>query len=392
MKRIKKWFGSCVAAAIALLLVSSAAAYAIGDSVLYATTPYIGFVASPGKTYQLDINLKNNGQTIRQVALGLGALPDGYTAYFDTNGRVVTDVFLEPESSAFTKLVLTIPSDVQEGTSVVSATFSEENSVQQIDFKLRIEKKSLAEGEGKFSVQFPELTGTPDTDFSFKATYNNDTSNTQSFSLASKTPEGWTVTFKPMYEDKNVASISVEAGGSQVLEINVKPPANVTAGKYPLAVALVSAQENYTADLTAVVTGTYEAVITTQDGRLNFDAVAGKTTDFPLVVMNTGSAALQDVQLAATFPKEWTVSFEPSVISEIPGGGEHQVMMSVQPASRAIAGEYEVTALASNIGIKESTALRVVVKTPAWWGFVGILAILLIGALLVYMFRKYGRR
>lgn len=391
MKKDKKWARiACLCAALTALLTLPA--LAIGDRTLYATTPYVGFVASPGNTCQLDISVKNNGGSIRQVALGLEELPEGYKAYFDTNGRIVTDVFLEPESAVFTKLVVMIPQDAAEGEDTVTATFTEDGSVQRISFKLKIERKSAAEGEGRFTVQFPQLTGTSDTSFTFKATYNNDTASTQSFSLGSKAPEGWTVTFKPLYEDKNVASISVEAGGSQVLDVNVQPPVNVAAGEYKLAVALVSPEDVYTADLSTVITGTYGAVVTTPDGRLNFDAQAGKTVTVPVTVMNTGSAQLTNVQLTSVCPSGWTVSFEPGVIQEINGGEQAQAMMSVKPAGRAIAGEYEVSALAANVGVKESVSLRVSVKTPAWWGFLGILIIAGICALLVHMFRRYGRK
>lgn len=377
---------------ILIVILMVAPAKAIGDSVLYATTPYVGFVASPGNTYQLDISIKNNGNSIRQVNLSLSELPEGWKAYFETNGRIVTDVFLEPKSSAFTKLVVVIPTDAQVGDHVVTAAFREKNDVQKITYKLKIEEKSVAEGEGKLTIQFPELTGTSDTLFVFKATYNNDTDSPQSFSLASKTPEGWTVTFKPAYEDENVASISVDAGGTQILEVNVKPPANVAAGTYPLTIALVSSDQVYTAELSTVVTGTYDAVISTPDGRLNVDAEAGKPAEVPILVMNTGSAELNDVKLSAVCPNEWTVSFEPSVIPQIKGGEETTVMMSVKPVSRAVAGQYQVEVLAANVGIKESVSMRVDVKTPVWWGFLGLLLILSIAFLLRHVFRKYGRK
>lgn len=386
-----KWSRVVLLAAL-LSLLSVLPARAIGDRTLYATTPYVGFEASPGSTYQLDVSIKNNSGAIHQVALGLEALPEGYKAYFDTNGRIVTDIFLEPESVVFTKLVVTIPQDAAEGEDTVTATFTEGDSVQRIDFKLRIQQRSAADGEGKFTVQFPELTGDADTVFAFQATYNNNTASAQSFSLASKAPEGWNITFQPLYEDKNIASIAVEPGGSQVLKVNVKPPANVTAGEYQLAVALISAEEVFTADLTTVITGTYDAVLTTPDGRLNFDAQGGKTVEVPIVIQNTGSAELEEVRLTSVCPNGWTVIFEPAVLPAIGGGQEYQAVMRVTPAARAIAGEYEVSALAANVGIKESVSLRATVKTPAWWGFLGLLVIGAICAMLAGMFRKYGRK
>lgn len=391
MKMYKTWLRICFMVGL-LTLLNAVPARAIGDNTLYATTPYVGFVASPGNTYQLDISIKNKGNSIRQVSLGLEDLPEGYKAYFDTNSRIVTDVFLEPASSVFTTLHVMIPSTAEEGEDVVTATFSEGGSVQRISFKLKIEKKSVAEGDGSFSIQFPELTGTSDTTFNYKVTYVNDTNSTQSFSLGSKTADGWEVTFKPLYEEKNVASITVEPGGTQVLDVQVKPPANVAAGKYPLSVALISQEQVYTADLTAVVTGTYDAVLTTPDGLLSFDAEAGREKRVSILLMNTGSAPLTGVKLKSTCPKNWTVEFEPAVIESIGGGGEAQVVMTVKPANRAVAGEYEVNVMAENEGIRESVALRTVVKTPVWWGFIGILIILGIAALLVHMVRKYGRK
>lgn len=52
--------------------------------------------------------------------------------------------------------------------------------------------------------------------------------------------------------------------------------------------------------------------LTTPRGLLSSDITAGETKRIDLVVKNTGSAELKDIELSASKPVDWEVTFEPA--------------------------------------------------------------------------------
>ena len=65
-----------------------------------------------------------------------------------------------------------------------------------------------------------------------------------------------------------------------------------------------------TLQLTAEVTGSSKLAVATADQRLNFSGKANDEKRVTLVVGNTGTAAVDAVQFAATPPSGWTVTFD----------------------------------------------------------------------------------
>ena len=54
--------------------------------------------------------------------------------------------------------------------------------------------------------------------------------------LAAKAPQGFQTSFMEAYGTQELSSIPIEAGKDKDLKVKVTPPANVTAGDYPVAV------------------------------------------------------------------------------------------------------------------------------------------------------------
>ena len=69
-----------------------------------------------------------------------------------------------------------------------------------------------------------------------------------------------------------------------------------------------------------VVTGSYEMELTTPRGLLSSDITAGETKRIDLVVKNTGSAELKDIELSASKPVDWEVTFEPAKLMKLGAG------------------------------------------------------------------------
>jgi uncharacterized membrane protein len=132
--------------------------------------------------------------------------------------------------------------------------------------------------------------------------------------------------------------------------------------------------------------------LTTPDGRLNTTVSAGGSTQFPIVVVNTGSAPLTAVALSATPPRDWDVTFEPAEVPTVAVGESANIVATITPAGNAVAGDYVVTLSARSEDADDEMALRTTVETSTIWGIVGIALIVLVLVGLALVFRRFGRR
>lgn len=141
-------------------------------------------------------------------------------------------------------------------------------------------------------------------------------------------PRGWSVVFKPNY--KQATSAQVEANSSQNVSIEIVPPANVEAGNYKIPVRAATGTTSADLELEVVVTGSYEMELSTPRGLLSTEITAGDVKRIELVVRNTGSSLLKDIQLSANKPVDWEVSFEPSKIDMLKAGETANVVATMK--------------------------------------------------------------
>jgi uncharacterized membrane protein len=172
----------------------------------------------------------------------------------------------------------------------------------------------------------------------------------------------------------------------------VTPAYNVTAGKYTINCAAVSAKDTLSVDLNVEITGVFQMTLAPENEVLNADVYAGRETAVKLVLTNSGSADISDVQLAATQPKNWSVRFDPAEVGTLKAGETKSVTAYVKAASDAIAGDYLVVFSASSAETQSQSSFRMAVKTSTTWGIIGIAIILVLAAGLIVIFMKFGRR
>jgi uncharacterized membrane protein len=110
------------------------------------------------------------------------------------------------------------------------------------------------------------------------------------------------------------------------------------------------------------------------------------------VVSNDGTSPAQNITVASTPPSGWTVTFDVDTIAELQPNATQNVIATIQPAAEAIAGDYVVTFRASSAESNDSVEVRVTVETSIIWGIVGLAAIVLVIAGLLFVFQRYGRR
>jgi len=141
-----------------------------------------------------------------------------------------------------------------------------------------------------------------------------------------------------------------------------------------------------------VISGTFEITLTTPTGLVSTKVTAGNEKRLDLVVANTGSAVLSDIELGATKPPNWEISFEPEKVARIEPGGQVSVIAVIKPDKKAIAGDYAAKMAAKSPEAISQLAFRISVKTPMVWGWIGILLIILSLGSIYFLVRKYGRR
>jgi uncharacterized membrane protein len=234
------------------------------------------------------------------------------------------------------------------------------------------------------------MAGAANSTFTFNAKLRNYTEGSQAYALNAAAPPGWKVSFKANY--KQVSSINIEPGHTQDISIEVDPPDETPAGTYKIPVTASTGATSADLGLEVGITGSYGLTLSTPTGLLSTSAVAGSDKRLDLVVRNTGSADLKNIQLLSTLPANWNVSFDPARIDALPAGQTAQVTATLIPDGKAIAGDYMANLTARAAEASALAALRVSVETSWIWSWAGICIILVALGGVYYLFRKYGRR
>lgn len=370
-----------LAAVLAALMPGAAAAQTV-----LLSTPYPAITADPGGTARFTLNVV----TDEPVRVDLAATaPPEWEARFRGAGAIVQAVYSDGVEPAQAELEVDVPVAATPGTYDLAVEASGGATTVQLPLSVTIE--SAEQGSVELAAQFPALRGSADAEFRFDLTLRNDTNEERTFSLEAIAPQGWLATAQPAGEEQAATAV-VAAGSTSRIEVSVEAPRGTPAGPYPVVVRATGGPQPVEAELVVEITGSFAMELTTQDQRLNTNVTVGQPSTLTLLVANVGTAPLRDVRLTATAPRDWETAFEPEAIDEIPAGEQRQVVLTIQPASNAVAGDYAVTVDAASGNTAETIDLRATVQASPVWGMVGLalLAIVAIGLLLV--FRRYGRR
>jgi uncharacterized membrane protein len=211
--------------------------------------------------------------------------------------------------------------------------------------------------------------------------------------LAAQVPEKWEVNFKPGFEAKQISSLRIRGAGNQTVAVSVTPPRDTTSGEYPILVRITAGESKADVPLRVVLTGIYKLDAATPTGILSAEAVTGQPTTVSLLVKNTGSAANRNVSLSAFKPENWKVEFKPEKIEALEPGAIKQVEAAITPAATALVGDYSVgLSVDGERGSNKTVEMRVTVKAPTAWGWIGVgliaLAIGGMGGLFVWLGRR----
>ena len=136
-------------------------------------------------------------------------------------------------------------------------------------------------------------------------------------------PPGWEAGVWGSYPEKRVSSIDFTGEQVHSETINVKafaePGKRPEPGEYGITLEMnwEAGDIKSSLDLTAVVIASYDFVMFTESGRLNAQTKAGEDNHIPILLINTATAAIEDITLSATAPEGWDITFGPEKIDSL---------------------------------------------------------------------------
>jgi uncharacterized membrane protein len=376
----------CLAAAAP----SGAAEMPAGLRGLWLLTEYPAITVRAGETATLKLKLQNANLAPEQVALSATGVPDGWKAVFHGGGQPIGAAMAGPNEAVNVELRLDVPADAKSGTQTL--VLRAVGSTQRAELPVRVTLGNDLPAKLSLKTKLPSLRGTPKSSFEYAVTVGNDSGKNLVVSLAADAPRNFQTSFTENYGSQEIASIPIDAGQTKELKVKVQPPGDVSAGSYDVRVRVFAEGASAETPLTLDVNGQAKLRLAAKDGRLSGQAEAGNQADFTLTLTNDGSAAAEEVQLAATPPTDWKIEFEPKTIARLEPSQSVAVQALVTPAAKAIAGDYMTTLRANAKGDSNSADFRVTVTTSTLWGIVGIGVIAIALLVVLGAVARFGRR
>lgn len=378
----KKCFNLTFVFLIGLLSVSSTA-FALPSVTLY--TPYTKVSVSPGQSVDYSIDVINDSKQLQTRDILLRGIPKGWTYSLTSGGYKVGQIAVLPGERKNLSLKVDVPFQVNKGYFGFKLSAGDSAVLPLV---IHVTEKGSS--ETALTTDQSNMQGASTSTFTFQAKLRNQTPEQQLYSLVAEAGPGWNVLFKADY--KQVTSVEIPANTTKDITVDITAPSQVQAGTYQIP---ISARTNFTSamlPLEVVITGTYSMELTTPTGLLSSEITAGDEKKIELLVRNTGSSLLSGINLSASTPSNWTVTFEPKKIDKLLAGKEEQVIATIKADKKSIPGDYVLNMEAQIPETTSKAVFRMTVKTPLLWGWIGILIILTALGGVFYLFRKYGRR
>ncbi|NLZ73661.1 MAG: hypothetical protein GX905_07575 [Bacteroidales bacterium] len=351
--------------------------------ILY--TPYTKIAVPPGEIIDYSIDVINNYDKVKNASLSVSGIPRGWKSEIKAGGFTISQLSVLPDEKKTFNLQVQVPLKVNKGTYYFSVNAGELGS---LPLTVTISEQGTFKTE--FTTTQPNMEGNSKSTFTFNTNLKNSTADQQLYALAANAPQGWNVVFKVNY--KQATSAQVEANKTENITIDITPPANVKAGTYKIPVSASTGSTSDKIELEVVITGSYEIALTTPSGRISSDITAGSTKRIDLIINNSGSAELKDIQLNSTKPSDWEVTFEPNKIEVLKSGETANATAIIKASKKALPGDYIVKMEARMPEVNSNIDFRITVETSLLYGWLGIVIILIVIGGIYFLFRKYGRR
>lgn len=368
---------------LGLIAIKQSPAQTTDSLILY--TPYTKVSVAPGNSVSYDIDVINNGKKIRDENISITNIPHSWDYSFKAGGYNIDKIAVLPGEKEKLTLKIDVPYQVRKGNYTFYAKAGE-----NVTLPIIINVSSAGSSVTEFTCEQKNMEGTSNATFTFSAILKNKTATTQQYALLAQAPRGWTVKISPNY--KQATSTEVEANGTKNISYEIKPSLTVAAGTYKIPVRVVSGSTSADLEFEVVITGTYGMDMSTPSGLLSGHITAGDDKKVELVLKNSGTADLENIELTASRPKDWQVAFDHQKIDKITPGHTVTVIATISADKQAIPGDYVVRIEAKTPEANSNLSFRISVETPMSVGLIGALIIVLVLGGIFYLFKKFGRR
>jgi uncharacterized membrane protein len=355
-------------------------------------------VVPPKEEVSFDIIFHNRGRSNEDVEVWVDSKPKVWRARIKTYKFTVQGAHV-PTGQDKTLTFEAVPDD-----KVKPGEYEFKVKAKTLDDKFRMEntivvkvekrEKGVKEARGvKLNTgSYPVLRGPSDAKFEFSVEVENKLDKDAVFDLSAQSPEGWTVNFKPRYEDKFFSSVRVKSNQTETVAVEVKPMVLAKAGEYPINIRVSSGDARAEGKLEVIITGSYALEAGTSTGLLSLEAKQGKPANVSFYIKNTGTATNNDIKFMSFKPENWKVEFKPEKIPSIEPGDLKQVEAMITPYEEALVGDYSVAVDVEGEKAKKNLEFRVTVRPSTAWGWIGIGIIIVVIVGLTGLFRWLGRR
>jgi uncharacterized membrane protein len=250
------------------------------------------------------------------------------------------------------------------------------------------------------TTDFPSVDGFASDTFKYSLNIEYTGNVSRVFNLKVTAPQNWTVTINPMEDtSKIISSVSFDASpapSTQYLQVsatytNMPLP---DPGDYKINIQAMSPDNLVSSiDLTARVTAKYTLTANPADNLYSLKVGAGHDNLYPVVVTNTGTAPIEDIEFSADSIEGWNITFSQEKIDSLASQDSQTINVNIKPASKTIAGDYMLNIYVNGTQASaDKMSVRVTVETPSIWGWVGIIIIVIVVLGLILVFMRFGRR
>ena len=254
------------------------------------------------------------------------------------------------------------------------------------------------------SVLYPKVSGLVTDTFTFNVELKNLSDMAHYFDLVITGPTQWSIDITPASDtSKKISAIRLEpitvvAGQTaygQSITITATPPTQpiiVEPGEYTIKLDVSSGNIKASTELVAVITANYSLKVVPVDGIYNTKANAGKQNWYPVIIQNTGAAAVNNIDFLCDKTEGWKVGVSLFGIETLNPQDTREVGLTIIPPAKSIPGDYYISFWAIGQQAAASIDVRVTVETATVWGWLGIIIIVLIVAALGYLYIAFRRR
>lgn len=348
-------------------------------------TPYTKITVPPGESLNYSVDVINKTGATRTSRVTISGLPEEWHYELKSGGYDIEEISVLPGEKKTLSLTVNVPFKIDKGTYNFNVTAQ---GYSTLPLAVTVSRKGSSQAQ--FSSKQTNIQGAANSTFTYNAELRNGSGENEVYALRAMKPRGWNVRYK--VGGKQVSSVNVEPNQTQRITIEVYPPAEIKAGTYKIPVIAGSGSISARLELESVITGTYDISLTTPTGRLSTKVTSGGKKKIKLLVKNTGSAAVDNIELKAKTPVNWEVTFEPEKINHLESGKSEEVHATIAVDNKALAGDYMADLQATSPEAKSEASFRVSVKTSVLTGWAGILIILIAIGSVYILIRKYGRR